>query len=768
MKPQEILRAPRGSVIGLDAGDAVRVNVYGRRAADLARLTALGLPVPPGIALSFGCVADLAAGGPMPELPATLPPGTLLALRSSPEERSWGGASAMLNIGLTDAGVASLAGRIGEAAAYGLYHRFIAIFSHAVHGLDPEDFDSALRAHPDDPPAQAAAMLAFFEEETGEPWPADPGAQLEAAARAMARAWASPSARILRQARGAPADAGLGLVIQRLALGLGPGICGSGHFQAVNGRTGAPERGGRFRPQTLGPARLGADSAHQLAEAGPAVLAALESAAAQAAQALGDAHLIEFAVESGGVAILDALPVRRTGRAAVRIAVDLVHSGAITREEALLRIEPRSLVEHLHPQLDPSAHRDVFASGLAASPGAAAGRIVFTAEAAQAAHARGEAAILVRTETSPEDIRGMHAASGVLTLRGGMSSHAAVIARGLGLPCVVGASDLRIDPAHEAMSTTDGRVFREGALVTLDGTRGEILAGAAAMIPPELGGAFSELLDWADAARDLGVRGNADTPAEARMAREFRADGIGLCRSEHMFFPAERITVMREMILADTDAERRAALDGLLPMQRADFIEIFEIMRGLPVTIRLLDPPLHEFLPQDPDELGDLAAAMGLSLAQVTARARELAEMNPMLGMRGVRLGVIMPEIYDMQARAIFEAAIAVNRDARAPVVPEVMIPLVSAHREVELVKARVDAIATAVQEEQQASLTYKLGVMVETPRAALRSGDLAASSAFLSFGTNDLTQMTYGLSRDDAGRFMRDYVNRGVFREDP
>ncbi len=462
------------------------------------------------------------------------------------------------------------------------------------------------------------------------------------------------------------------------------------------------------------------------------------------------------------------MPVRRNARAAVRIAVDLAHAGAITREEALLRIEPRSLIEHLHPQIDPAAPRDVFATGLAASPGAATGRIVFTAEAAQAAAAQDEATILVRLETSPEDIRGMHAARGVLTVRGGMSSHAAVIARGLGLPCVVGAGTLRLDTAARTLTSPDGRLLREGALVTLDGTRGEVLAGAPAMIPPELGGAFSELLDWADATRDLGVRANADTPAEARMARDFGVDGLGLCRTEHMFFDAARLTVMREMILADTDAERQAALDRLLPMQRADFIELFEIMRGLPVTIRLLDPPLHEFLPHEPAEIRALAEAMGLPIAQVIARARELAEVNPMLGMRGVRLGVTMPAIYDMQARAIFEAAIAVNRDAGAPLVPEVMIPLVSAQREVALVKDRVDAIAAAVQREQGALLTYKLGVMVETPRAALRAGDLAACSAFLSFGTNDLTQMTYGLSRDDAGRFMRDYVNRGVFPEDP
>jgi pyruvate,orthophosphate dikinase len=353
-------------------------------------------------------------------------------------------------------------------------------------------------------------------------------------------------------------------------------------------------------------------------------------------------------------------------------------------------------------------------------------------------------------------------------MRGGMTSHAAVIARGIGLPCVVGAGDLRLDFAARTLVTPDGRVFREGALVTLDGTRGEALAGAPAMIPPELGGAFSELLDWADAARDLGVRANADTPAEARMAREFRVDGLGLCRTEHMFYAEDRLGVMREMILADTDAERQSALDRLLPMQRADFVEIFEIMRGLPVTIRLLDPPLHEFLPNNPEEAAEFAEAMRMPLDAVTARTRALGEINPMLGMRGVRLGITMPAIYDMQARAIVEAAIAVNRDARAPVVPEVMIPLVSANREVELVKARVDAIAAAVQAEQGATLAYKLGVMVETPRAALRAGDLAASSAFLSFGTNDLTQMTYGLSRDDAGRFMRAYVNQGVFAEDP
>jgi pyruvate, orthophosphate dikinase len=439
-----------------------------------------------------------------------------------------------------------------------------------------------------------------------------------------------------------------------------------------------------------------------------------------------------------------------------------------SREEALLRVEPRNLVEHLHPAIDPGAARDIFARGLAASPGAATGRIVFTAEAAQAAAAQDEAAILVRIETSPEDIRGMHAARAVLTVRGGMSSHAAVIARGLGLPCVVGASDLALDAEARTVTSPDGRVFHDGAVITLDGTRGEVMAGSLRLIPPELDGAFSELLGWADAARDLGVRANADTPADARIAQGFGADGLGLCRTEHMFFEEGRLTVMGEMILADSTEERREALDRLLPMQRADFEELFAIMRGLPVTIRLLDPPLHEFLPHSDEEVRALARATGRTVRQVRARAAALAEFNPMLGLRGVRLGITIPEIYEMQARAIFEAALAVGRRTGTEVVPEIMIPLVSAHREVELVTARIEAVARAVAAEAGARPAFRLGVMVETPRAALRAGDLAASSAFLSFGTNDLTQMTYGLSRDDAGRFMRDYVNEGVFAEDP
>ena len=785
MKNEDVKAAPALAFVSLDAGEAVKASVFGRRAWKLARLTTLGLPVPPGMALSFESVRRMAQGGPVPDLPGLDAPGRLLAVRASAGERSWGGAHAIRNIGVGERSLTVLTGKLGAGPALRLYRNFIVDLSLLVHQLEPADFDALdpeVRKEdvgdPDRLRRLVDAMLTHYVDEVGEPFPQDPRDQFEQIARAMARSWNSPTARILRQAKGAPPDAGLGLIVQEMALGLGMGMCGVGDLQLVDSRTGEPGLFGSFRQnvpsgpeasRTLGLESCAATSDRESLEGmAPEALLTLKRSAEMASVGLGEAFRIEFSVHDGHASVLDALPVRRTARAAVRIAVDLARRGAISRETALLRIEPRSLIEHLHPQIDPSATRDVFGSGLAASPGAASGRIVFTAEAAQTAAAQDEAVILVRVETSPEDIRGMHSARGVLTLRGGMTSHAAVIARGIGLPCVVGASGLQLDFPARSLTTRDGRVFREGAIITLDGTRGEVMAGASEMIAPELGGAFSELLDWADAVRDLGVRANADTPAEARAARDFRADGLGLCRTEHMFFDEARIGAMRRMVLAEGEAVRRAALAELLPMQRADFVELFDIMRGRPVTIRLLDLPLHEFLPSTPDELAAFAASMSLSPEEVALRARALSEVNPMLGMRGVRLGLVMPEIYAMQARAIFEAAIAVNRDSRAPVVPEIMVPMVSATREVELVKQHIDAVANAVEAELGAAPDYKLGVMLETPRAALRAGDLAAHSAFLSFGTNDLTQMTYGLSRDDAGRFMRDYVNQGIYPEDP
>jgi pyruvate, orthophosphate dikinase len=476
---------------------------------------------------------------------------------------------------------------------------------------------------------------------------------------------------------------------------------------------------------------------------------------------------IEFTIEDSKLSVLDAVKVARSARAGLKIAVALAEDEIISQNEAVLRVEPRALSELLHPQVDTSAARDVFAKGIAASPGAAVGRIVFSSQAAQASAARGEPCIMVRRETAPEDIRGMHAAVGVVTERGGVTSHAAVIARGLGVPCVVGATGIRLDSKEKRLLAADGRVFGEGDLITVDGTTGQVLAGAAEMLAPALDDAFRKLLGWADNVRDIGIRANADTPADAATARKFEAQGIGLCRTEHMFFEEDRLVVMREMIFADTSKDRAAALARLLPMQRADFVQLFEIMAGLPVCIRLFDPPLHEFLPHSREGLRELAEALDRPLSEVTRRAEALAEFNPMLGMRGVRLGVVLPEIYAMQAQAIFEATVEVARKGTA-VVPEIMIPLVSAKREVELVKTHIDAVAASVRVKSGVDFDFKLGVMVETPRAALRAGDIAQHASFLSFGTNDLTQMTYGLSRDDAGRFMNTYVQQGVFPEDP
>ncbi|WP_370301039.1 putative PEP-binding protein, partial [Pseudooceanicola sp.] len=559
--------------------------------------------------------------------------------------------------------------------------------------------------------------------------------------------------------------------------GFGLGECGSGVLQLVNTATGLTQITGRYLSQSQGREALGAGSKAlylerderglSLEDVVPEAFAQLKDHAALMRVKLREEMQVEFVIGNGNVHILDGVRVPRTARAAVRIAVRLAEDGVITQQEAVMRVEPNQLTELLHHQVDPEAERDVLAIGIAASPGAARGRIVFTAADAQASAARREPCILVRRETAPEDIRGMHAAAGVLTERGGITSHAAVIGRGLGLPCIVGASSLRFDSRRNTITTPDGRVLRAGDVITIDGSSGEILAGEPPLLEPALDDAFQQLMDWADAARAIGIRANADTPEDAQTARNFDAQGIGLCRTEHMFFEPGRLTVMREMIFAETSAGREAVLERLLPMQRDDFIQLFRIMEGQPVCIRLFDPPLHEFLPTSHSGQRELAEALDIPVSDVTRRVEEMAEYNPMLGLRGVRLGVTLPEIYDMQARAIFEATLEASRQGD-PVVPEIMIPLVSAKREVELVKGRIDAVASAVRSEKGRSFDYRLGVMVETPRAALRADEIALHSAFMSFGTNDLTQMTYGLSRDDAGRFMSAYVQQGVFPEDP
>ncbi|EDQ05250.1 Pyruvate, phosphate dikinase [Sulfitobacter indolifex] len=750
-------------------------DTHGGRAKCLQRLVRLELPVPSTVAVSFNAVQQIARGQ-LPDVQAVVdqfPKGALLCVRPSSQDPDWGGPGAVLNIGINDALFENYAKTIGEGPAAALYSRFVQSYAVNVARLDPDMFDDV------NGDGRAALMesLRAYEAETEERFPQDPATQLAAVLRSMARAWNGTSARLLRQAKGAPADAGLGLIVQEMAFGVGQGQCGSGVLQLVDSDTGLPQITGRYLSQSQGRDALEGDAAAMyltrdprgpsLEELVPEAFAELKEHAALMRKRLRAEMQVEFVIDQGKLHILDGVKVARSSRAAVRIAVALADEGIISREEALMRVQPRTLSELLHRQVDPSAKRDVIGRGIAASPGAATGRIVFSASDAQASAARGEPCILVRRETSPEDIRGMHAARAVLTERGGITSHAAVIGRGMGLPCVVGATNMRFIVTQRQIIAPDGRVFVEGDQITVDGSTGQVLAGAPQMQEAALDDTFTRLMGWAEDVADIGIRANADTPADAQTARNFNAHGIGLCRTEHMFFEPGRLTVMREMIFAESGEDRRAVLERLLPMQRDDFTQLFRIMQGQPVCIRLFDPPLHEFLPSDKAGQRELAEALGLQMSDVTRRVAAMTEYNPMLGLRGVRLGVTVPEIYEMQARAIFEATIEASRDGE-PVVPEIMIPLVSARREVELVKASVDAVAAAVRSERDASFTYRLGVMVETPRACLRAEEIAPHCAFLSFGTNDLTQMTYGLSRDDAGRFMSNYVQQGVYPEDP
>jgi pyruvate,orthophosphate dikinase len=480
-----------------------------------------------------------------------------------------------------------------------------------------------------------------------------------------------------------------------------------------------------------------------------------------------DMQDLEFTIERGKLWMLQTRSGKRTAKAALKIAVEMARDGLITKEEAVARIDPASLDQLLHPTIDPKAARDVIGVGLPASPGAATGEIVFSSSDAEDLKTQGRKAILVRIETSPEDIHGMHAAEGILTTRGGMTSHAAVVARGMGKPCVSGAGSLRVDYKAGTLLSM-GQTFRKGDIITIDGSNGQVLKGAVSMLQPELSGDFAAIMEWADAVRRMKVRTNAETPLDARMARSFGAEGIGLCRTEHMFFDGERIVAMREMILADTEKERRAALAKLLPMQRSDFLELFEIMAGLPVTIRLLDPPLHEFLPKTEAEIAEVAAVMNVSPDKLRQRTEALHESNPMLGHRGCRLAVSYPEIAEMQARAIFEAAVEAGKKAGALVVPEIMVPLVGLVKELDYVKARIDAVAKSVMDETGVKIDYLTGTMIELPRAAIRAHVIAATAEFFSFGTNDLTQTTFGISRDDAASFLETYRQKGIIEQDP
>jgi len=721
----------------------------------------------------------------------------LLSVRPSGPAGSGAIAPAILNLGITAQVLPGLARGLGQRAAADLYRRLIQSYGTGALGVEDEAFEYALYDLMKEAGIEseeaflsanladlAARSLALIQSEGIGAFPQDARMQLAGALEALSEAWATPRARRRRLAKGQPENAPLSLIVQAMVLGLGAPPAGAGLFHLRDEASGARAPGGRYLADAQGEealmglrtpvmiTRAEREAAGlrepSLEELLPAAVDCLIACAELLEARLGEAFTLDFTIAAGEVHILELRPARRSARAALHLAVDLAEAGAISRDEALMRVDPSLIEDHLHPSISPDARRDPIGQGLPASPGAASGELVFSADEAEHAAASGRTVILALVETSPEDIRGMHAAGGVVTVRGGMTSHAAVVARSLGRPCVAGTKDLALDRASGTLTAAGNRQFRAGDVVTVDGGTGQILAGRVEMIPPEITGAFATLMSWADEARRMGVRANADTVQDANVALGFAAEGIGLCRTEHMFFQGGRITAMRRMILASETKTRRAALDELLPMQRSDFIELFEAMAGKPVVIRLLDPPLHEFLPHGEEEMKDLAATLDVPVSQVRLRAGELAEFNPMLGKRGCRIGIAYPEIYQMQARAIFEAACEAGAHTGSPVRPEIMLPLISAVRELVLLKAHISEVAEIVRAERGEMVDYHIGVMIETPRAALRGADIAVESDFLSFGTNDLTQMVYGLSRDDAGRFIPDYVAQNVYEHDP
>ena len=801
---------------GVSDGGSGDRHLLGGKGANLAEMASIGLPVPPGFTISTPmCARYYDEGERFPDdVKAEAMAGLahieavtgkkfgdaadplLVSVRSGARASMPGMMDTVLNLGLNDATVAGLAATSGDDRfAWDSYRRFIQMYADVVLALDHDAFEEALEIakedrgyfldtelSADDLRALVAEYKGLVAKQWGKPFPQDVHDQLWGAIGAVFGSWQSERAKVYRRLNDIPADWGTAVNVQAMVFGNMGDTSATGVAFTRDPSKGSNAYYGEFlinaqgedvvagirTPQYL--TRAAREEANakpaSMEEAMPEVYGQLADVFATLETHYRDMQDIEFTVERGKLWMLQTRSGKRTAKAALKIAVDMAEEGLITREEAIARIDPAALDQLLHPTLDPAAHRDVIAKGLPASPGAASGQAVFDADTAERWAADGKAVILVRTETSPEDIHGMHAAKGILTARGGMTSHAAVVARGMGRPCVSGAGSLAISARDKVMRVA-GREVKEGDLLTIDGTTGEVMAGAVATVNPELSGDFGVLMGWADAIRRMKVRTNADTPADAQAARDFGAEGIGLCRTEHMFFDAERITAVRQMILADDTAGRQAALDRLLPAQRGDFAAIFRVMAGLPVTIRLLDPPLHEFLPHEESEFEEVARASGVDAEKLKRRAAELHEFNPMLGHRGCRLGVTYPEIYAMQARAIFEAALDVAADSDAPV-PEVMIPLVATRRELDLMKAVVDKAAAAVFAERGARVAYLVGTMIELPRAALRAGDIAGAAEFFSFGTNDLTQTTLGVSRDDAGRFLGAYVEQGIYAKDP
>jgi pyruvate,orthophosphate dikinase len=802
---------------GAAEGRAGDRNLLGGKGANLAEMCSLGLPVPPGFTITTEvCNYFYANGRTYPssyeaEVDAALghigrltgkrfgdPENLLLvSVRSGARASMPGMMDTVLNLGLNDETVEALARESGDARfAYDSYRRFIQMYSDVVMGLDHEVFEEILEdekarlGHELDTELSAAEWQqvirlykAKVEEELGEPFPQDPRRQLWSAIGAVFASWMNARAVTYRRLHDIPESWGTAVNVQAMVFGNMGETSATGVAFTRNPSTGEKALYGEFlvnaqgedvvagirTPQNITEkARIEAGSDKpSLQKLMPEAFQSFVDISDRLERHYRDMQDLEFTIERGKLWMLQTRSGKRTAKAALKIAVEMVGEGLIKPEEAVSRIDAASLDQLLHPTIDPKAERHVIGMGLPASPGAATGEIVFSSDEAEEARGQGRKVILVRVETSPEDIHGMHAAEGILTTRGGMTSHAAVVARGMGKPCVSGAGGLRVDMKAGTLIAM-GVTLKKGEIVTIDGATGQVLKGAVPMLQPELSGDFAKIMEWADGARRMKVRTNAETPADARMARSFGAEGIGLCRTEHMFFDGDRIVAMREMILADTEAGRRAALAKLLPMQRSDFLELFEIMAGLPVTIRLLDPPLHEFLPKTEEEIEEVAAAMNVSAEKLRQRTEALHEFNPMLGHRGCRLAVSYPEIAEMQARAIFEAAVEAGRKTGSPVVPEVMVPLVGLKAELDYVKARIDAVAAEVAEAAGAPIDYLTGTMIELPRAALRAHVIAETAEFFSFGTNDLTQTTFGISRDDASSFLEVYRQKNVIEQDP
>ena len=802
---------------GSAEGRADMKNLLGGKGANLAEMSNLGLPVPPGFTittelcteyyannetypadLKLAVEAALARVGELAD--GKLGDGDtplLVSVRSGARVSMPGMMDTVLNLGLNPVTVEALAKLSGNPRfAYDSYRRFIQMYANVVLGVEHALFEEIIETEKenkgieldtdldvDDLKRIATLFKQQVKKDLGRAFPDDVHEQLWGAIGAVFGSWQSQRAKTYRKLHNIPENWGTAVNVQAMVFGNRGDTSATGVAFTRDPATGERLLYGEFlvnaqgedvvagirTPQPISKIVRERSGGKKLSmeEAMPAAFAELHRITQSLEAHYRDMQDVEFTVQDGKLFMLQTRSGKRTAEAALKIAVDMVGEGLIDKRIAVGRVDPAALDQILHPTLDPTAPRQCIATGLAASPGAATGEIAFTADEAEKLAADNRAVILVRTETSPEDIHGMHAAKGILTARGGMTSHAAVVARGMGRPCVSGAGTVKIDVAKGTM-TCGAVTLKRGEIITIDGGSGQVFKGSVPMREPELTGDFSTLMSWADSIRTLKVRANADTPGDAATARRFGAEGIGLCRTEHMFFEADRIIAVRQMILADAVDDRKAALAKLLPMQRSDFEGIFKAMDGLPVTIRLLDPPLHEFLPQKDEEIAEVARAAGGDPAKLRQRAIALHESNPMLGHRGVRLGVTFPEIYEMQARAILEAALNVEAQGGKPVQLEIMIPLVGFKSELDMMKSRITAVADAIKKEKGKVSSYLIGTMIELPRAALRAAEIAETAEFFSFGTNDLTQTTLGVSRDDAGTFLTEYLSKGLIGRDP